>query len=64
MQRRDCASAKMMMLCLLLCACAKSNSNWDIDYSSVYRAGNREIDSGYQQPSVIGCVDDDLFNCQ
>jgi hypothetical protein len=48
-------------------ACAnKSHGNWDnIDYTPVYKAyENRQNDSSYQQPSVISCVDDDLYNCR
>jgi hypothetical protein len=48
----------------MACAGAPRNKDWDIDYSSVYRAyENREYDSGYKQPSVISCVDDDRYNC-
>lgn len=45
---------------------AAAHNEWqNIDYSSVYRkAGQRENDSGYVQPSVVGCVDDDLYNCR
>ena len=45
---------------------AHATNEWqNIDYSSVYRkAGQRENDSSYTQPSVIGCVDDDLYNCR
>jgi len=48
-------------------ACApKGGDDWsNIDYSKVYKAaGQREIDAGYRQPSVLGCVDDDLINCK
>jgi hypothetical protein len=48
-------------------ACAESRkSEWrDIDYSNVYRsAGQRQIDNNYQQPSVVGCVNDDLYLCK
>lgn len=49
------------------CAGAKKNDEWsNIDYSKVYRAAgqNRDIDTGYKAPSVLGCVDDDLYNCK
>ena len=48
-------------------ACAENKRNeWqDIDYSKVYRnAGERQIDSTYRAPSVVGCVNDDLYLCQ
>jgi len=48
------------------CAGGKRDEWADIDYSKVYKAAgqSRDVDSGYKQPSVIGCVDDDLFNCR
>lgn len=58
----------MTMMVLFACgACAQKNDEWsNIDYSKVYKAAGerRDIDSGYKAPSVIGCVDDDLFNCK
>ena len=43
--------------------CAKRRSSWDSpDYSRVYQRA-RENDSGYTAPSVLNCVDDDLYNC-
>lgn len=43
--------------------CAIVSDDWnDIDYSRV-RGGSYESDSYYTMPSVIGCIDDDLFNC-
>ena len=50
---------------LLLAACASQhNAFQDIDYTHVYeRYQQRENDPGYTPPSVIGCVDDDLYNC-
>lgn len=55
-----------LMLCMVLAACGGGRKNeWDIDYSSVYRAyEGRQYDNSYSAPSVIGCVDDDLYNCQ
>jgi hypothetical protein len=48
-------------------ACASKKDAWaDIDYSKVYRAAgqSRDIDTGYRAPTtVVGCVDDDLYNC-
>lgn len=57
------------LLLLLACAaCApQRNDDWSgIDYSKVYKAAGerRDVDSGYKAPSVIGCVDDDLYNCK
>lgn len=52
---------------LALCACEKVGKNeWsDIDYSRVARENyQRQNDSFYvPPPSVLGCVDDDLMNC-
>lgn len=50
-------------------ACAPGEKDeWsNIDYSKVYKAAGerRDIDSGYKAPaSVVGCVDDDLYNCR
>ena len=49
-------------------ACAqKGGDDWsNIDYSKVYRAAGerRDNDARYKSPSVLGCVDDDLFNCR
>ncbi len=47
-------------------ACAAKKDDWsNIDYSSVYRAAEqREIDARYRQPSVVGCVNDDLYLCR
>lgn len=54
---------------LLVCgACAQQGGGeWaNIDYSKVYKAAGerRDIDTGYKAPSVVGCIDDDLFNCK
>lgn len=56
----------MMTLCIATaCAGGKSNKWKDIDYTPVYKAyEKRQNDSGYTQPSIIGCVDDDLYNCR
>jgi hypothetical protein len=51
----------------LLPACASQQKNqWEnIDYSPVYKAyGDQGNDAGYTPPSVLGCVDDDLYNCR
>ncbi len=43
-----------------LSACG--GSKWDdIDYSRV--RGGYDNDSGYSMPSIIGCISDDLFDC-
>ena len=56
----------VMTMAAVLAACASRNSEWeDLDYSSVYRAaGARDNDRNYVQPSIIGCVDEDLINCK
>jgi len=47
------------------CAGSKKDEWSNMDYSKVYKAaGQRDIDTGYKAPSVIGCVDDDLYNCK
>ena len=59
--------ALTMVALITVSACERVGKNeWeDLDYSRVssqYR--NRENDSSYTPPpSVIGCVDDDLYNC-
>lgn len=59
----------MTIAVLFLCgACAqKAEDDWSsIDYSKVYKAAGerRDNDARYKAPSVLGCVDDDLFNCK
>lgn len=57
----------MMSICLATACAGGSKSNrWeDIDYTPVYKAyENRQNDTGYVPPSVVGCVDDDLYNCR
>ena len=56
-----------MTLCVLAgCGGKTSRSQWeDIDYTPVYRAyEGHQNDTRYTQPSIIGCVDDDLYNCK
>jgi hypothetical protein len=51
---------------MLLAGCGPSNKDvWsDIDYAKVARENyRRENDSAYTPPHVLGCVDDDLYNC-
>jgi len=54
-----------MALLVFVSACSgggRKGSEWDnIDYSKVRQI--HENDTGYVQPTVIGCTDDDLFNC-
>lgn len=58
----------MVAIFFVCSACAqRSTDDWsNIDYSKVYKAAGarRDIDNTYRAPSVIGCVDDDLFNCK
>ena len=55
---------------LLLCACTSNSqrSEWsDIDYERIAQENyRRQNDQFYTPPppSVIGCVDDDLYNCR
>jgi hypothetical protein len=56
----------MMTMAAVMAACTTSRHNeWeDLDYSAVYRAaGQRDNDRTYVQPSVLGCVNEDLYNC-
>jgi hypothetical protein len=56
-----------MTLCVVTaCAGGGQASRWEnIDYTPVYRAyEKRQNDAGYTAPSVVGCVDDDLYNCR
>jgi len=51
---------------LMLTGCARTGGNeWEnLDYSRIARENyRRENDQSYTPPSVIGCVDDDLYNC-
>ena len=56
----------IVSLVAVLCitdGCAKRKSEWDSpDYSRVYQRA-RENDSAYKVPSVVNCVNDDLYNC-
>ena len=58
----------IILFVLPLVACSRNGSNeWeDIDYAKIARDNyRRENDSGYvPPPTVIGCVDDDLYNCK
>jgi len=52
---------------LLFPACARNSADdWeDIDYVKIAGENyHRENDTSYTAPSVIGCVDDDLYNCK
>jgi hypothetical protein len=58
-----CASA--LALSVSACAAPKKRSTWDdIDYSKVRNRSARENDGSYIPPSVVSCMDDDLFNCR
>ena len=58
----------IVILALPLAACSRNGADeWeDIDYAKIARDNyRRENDSAYvPPPSVIGCVDDDLYNCR
>jgi hypothetical protein len=56
----------LVLVCLISSACASQADAWkNLDYKSVYiRAKNRENDPNYQQPTNVGCMDEDLYNCQ
>lgn len=54
-----------MLITCNACASGKKDDWSNIDYSNVYKAaGERDVDTGYRPPSVIGCVNDDLYNCR
>lgn len=47
------------------CGPGKQDAWANIDYSKVYKAASqRSIDDTYRQPSVVGCVNDDLYMCR
>ena len=54
----------MAISAFILFACERTGKNeWeDLDYSKIHRY--RENDAGYTAPSVLNCVDDDLYNCR
>jgi hypothetical protein len=55
-----------LLLIFMLAACAnyKQQKEWDdIDYSKVRGRGAYENDNNYVIPSVLSCIDDDLYNC-
>jgi hypothetical protein len=59
----------LLIVCLLAaCATARQQSQWDdIDYSRIAQQNQaRENDANYRPPvpTVIGCSDDDLYNCK
>jgi hypothetical protein len=65
---KDCV-AMMHLMAVIFCfsGCARTGGNqWEnLDYSKVYRENaRRENDTSYVTPSVLGCTDDDLFNCR
>ena len=56
--------AFLALICLSACAQNGKNEWENLDYSRIARENHqRENDSGYVQPTVQGCVDDDLYNC-
>jgi hypothetical protein len=68
MKRYHTSSCFPFLLTALLAACAgnAAHKEWeDLDYSPVYRAyEKRENDSSYKPASIVGCIDDDLYNCK
>jgi hypothetical protein len=60
----------LLLLCILpvlvLAGCKRTDRNeWaDIDYARIARENyQRENDTQYVPPNVLGCADDDLHNC-
>jgi len=55
----------LILACVVFSSCTAQSNPWEnLDYKSVYkRAQQREIDPLYQQPTTIGCMDEDLYNC-
>lgn len=57
----------LMVLAMLIGCHRNGQDEWqDIDYSKIARENyRRENDRAYiPPPSVLGCVDDDLYNCR
>ena len=65
---RNHHAAFLLIAVMLLPACEKVGKNdWsNIDYARVARENHRrENDGNYvPPPSVLGCTDDDLYNCR
>lgn len=58
--------ALLLLSLLALSGCSKPGADeWShIDYARIARENyRRENDAAYTPPRVIGCVDDDLYNC-
>jgi hypothetical protein len=56
--------ASFSLIVLTQCAATKQNKQWDnIDYSKVRNRDTYENDKNYRLPSVYGCTNDDLYNC-
>jgi hypothetical protein len=58
--------ATMLATLLVVTGCGGgARSAWDdIDYSKVRGGQARENDPVYTAPTVVGCTDDDLYNCR
>ncbi|NBO18832.1 MAG: hypothetical protein EBV03_06335 [Proteobacteria bacterium] len=57
----------LLIALLLACGCERvGKDEWsDIDYARIAKENyQRQNDSYYTPPSVLGCVDDDLYNCR
>ena len=49
---------------VISCSGSQQKKEWDgIDYSKVRDRDKYENDGNYTQPTVSGCTNDDLFNC-
>lgn len=56
--------ASITLMVLTQCSGAKQSSQWDnIDYSKVRNRDSYENDRNYRLPTVSGCTNDDLYNC-
>lgn len=58
--------AVLLLGLLMLSGCARQQQDdWsNIDYAKIARENyRRENDPSYVPPNVIGCTDDDLYNC-
>lgn len=55
----------VICMSLMLAACTQHPSDWDnIDYSRIARDNQRRENDRNYVPTVIGCADDDLYNCK
>jgi hypothetical protein len=54
--------AALSLMLLPGCMMSPHDAIQSLDYSRI-KAAAHENDTNYTPPSVVGCVDDDLYNC-